>query len=450
MATAGVRALRARVPAGRWVLEALELSEPTGLQITNDHQNGESPAPATQTSVPITLGPLRALGRDGRTLAATAIGAWRAVGSGHVTGGGSGTVRIAFSESGLTTVVRPPAPSDGQPVPVLVDRATDGAAARGGRLGLEVDGLPVAARVVGVLTRFPSVAPGSAGFVIADEATLAGALEAQMPGQGAPDELWLAAPKLAPVRAALASGALASLTTTWRSDIERGLRQAPVARAVMTTLTGAAALAGGLAVLGLLVALVGALRDRELEDDLYAQGLGPRALRLEMRLRLSAAAIIGVACGLLVALALARLAVTAVQAAGAVAVPNPPLSAVAPTPLLLGWALGALAALIAGGWLATARLPRRGALMSEPLVALRDVFCVHRTPEGDAAALQGASLEVARGRDRVRARSQRRGQEHTAVGDRRAPSSPRPAPCSSTAATSDACLRAPGRRSATA
>src|SRR5262249_55592635 len=30
-------------------------------------------------------------------------------------------------------------------------------------------------------------------------------------------------------------------------------------------------------------------------------------------------------------------------------------------------------------------------------VALRDVFCVHRTNEGDAAALQGATLSVRRG-----------------------------------------------------
>jgi ABC-type lipoprotein export system ATPase subunit len=32
-----------------------------------------------------------------------------------------------------------------------------------------------------------------------------------------------------------------------------------------------------------------------------------------------------------------------------------------------------------------------------PVVELRDVFCVHRTPEGDAASLQGATLDVARG-----------------------------------------------------
>ena len=35
--------------------------------------------------------------------------------------------------------------------------------------------------------------------------------------------------------------------------------------------------------------------------------------------------------------------------------------------------------------------------MSEMLVQLRDVFCVHRTNEGDAAALQGMNLELTRG-----------------------------------------------------
>jgi ABC-type lipoprotein export system ATPase subunit len=35
--------------------------------------------------------------------------------------------------------------------------------------------------------------------------------------------------------------------------------------------------------------------------------------------------------------------------------------------------------------------------MIEPIVELRDVFCVHRTGQGDAAALQGAELEVGSG-----------------------------------------------------
>ncbi len=35
--------------------------------------------------------------------------------------------------------------------------------------------------------------------------------------------------------------------------------------------------------------------------------------------------------------------------------------------------------------------------MTDAAVQLRDVFCVHRTNEGDAAALQGLSLELRRG-----------------------------------------------------
>ncbi len=44
---------------------------------------------------------------------------------------------------------------------------------------------------------------------------------------------------------------------------------------------------------------------------------------------------------------------------------------------------------------ASRALPRDGP--SELMVELRDVFCVHRTDEGDAAALQGTTLQVRRG-----------------------------------------------------
>jgi purine-cytosine permease-like protein len=212
-----------------------------------------------------------------------------------------------------------------------------------------------------VLDRFPSVAPGSAGFVVADQATLAAALEAQMPGQGVPDELWISTPHLGRLRSALATGRLAALTTTYRADVQQSLRDAPVARAVMITLLGAAGLSALLAVLGLLVALFGPLRDRALEDDLFAQGLGPGGLRVQMRLRMGFAAAIGVACGLIVAFGLGRLAVAVVQAAGAVAAPDPPLTAVSPAPLLAGWGVAALVALIVAGWLASQAMgPRSG------------------------------------------------------------------------------------------
>src|SRR6185312_1773373 len=45
----------------------------------------------------------------------------------------------------------------------------------------------------------------------------------------------------------------------------------------------------------------------------------------------------------------------------------------------------------------TATSAAPGGAAAEPVVQLRDVFCVHRTSEGDAAALQGTTLSVAAG-----------------------------------------------------
>ena len=80
---------------------------------------------------------------------------------------------------------------------MLTDPQTAAAAGPDGRIALTVDGLPVVARVAGVLSRFPTLA-GQAGFVVADEATLAAALDAQLPGQGLPDELWISTAHPAP------------------------------------------------------------------------------------------------------------------------------------------------------------------------------------------------------------------------------------------------------------
>ena len=53
-------------------------------------------------------------------------------------------------------------------------------------------------------------------------------------------------------------------------------------------------------------------------------------------------------------------------------------------------------------------------------VEARDVFRVHSTPEGDAAALQGLTLSVADGRDPDRARPERLGQDDAPAHPRRA------------------------------
>jgi hypothetical protein len=359
-AGAGAAVLRAPVPHGQWELEALEFGEPTGLAITNGHQNGENPGAATQASARVALGPL-VLQAGGRSLPVP-LGAWRGVGAAVTTGPAtSGVVAmVGFSASGTPGVLRPAQPTDALPVPVLADPQTAAAAGPDGRIALTVDGLPVIARVVGVLNRFPTVDSDSAGFVIADEATLAAALDAQLPGQGRPDELWISTGHSAPLRAALDSGTLAQLVSTFRADLDQQLRDAPVARGVLGTLIAATALSVVLAVVGLLTALLGGARDERAESDLTEQGVGPRGLRAELRVRLALASVLGVIAGLGIAALLTRLAVASVRAAGTVADPRPPVVTVVPWAELAAGAVATFAVLALAGWLATRALIASG------------------------------------------------------------------------------------------
>jgi hypothetical protein len=356
-AVASAAVLRAPVPRGQWELEALELDEPTGLEITNGHQNGENPAAATQSSARVALGPLSVLAADGRSLPVP-LGAWRGVGAAATTApvtGGAAAV-VSFSASGTPGVLRPAQPSDTLPIPVLADPQTAAAAGPEGRIALTMDGLPVIARVVGVLNRFPTLAPDAGGFVIADEAALAGALDAQLPGQGRPDELWISTEHSAQVRAALDSGPLAQLDSSFRVDLDNQLRDAPVARGVFGTLIAATALSVVLAVVGLLTALLGGARDERAEADLTEQGVGPRGLRSELRVRLALASALGVIAGLGIAVLLTRLAVASVRAAGTVADPRPPVVTVVPWTVLVAGAAGTFAVLALAGVLATRAL----------------------------------------------------------------------------------------------
>jgi hypothetical protein len=352
-AGAGTGFLRAAVPPGRWELEALELDEPTGAAITNGHQNGENPAAATQSQTRVALGPLLALPAHGPSLLRVPLGAWRGVGAAATAPVRSdAAAMVDFAMSGTPGVLRPAQPTDTHPVPVLADPQTAASAGPDGRIALTVDGLPVIARVAGVLTRFPTLPSDSAGFVVADEATLAAALDAQLPGQGRPDELWIGTGHLAGLRAALGSGPLAQLDSSFRVDIDHQLQDAPVARGVLGTLIAATALSVVLAVVGLLAALLGGVRDERVESDLTEQGVGPRGLRAELRVRLALASLLGVVVGVGIAVLLTRLAVASVRAAGAVADPSPPVLTVVPWAALAAWGAGTFAVLALAGWLA--------------------------------------------------------------------------------------------------
>ncbi|HXJ66062.1 MAG TPA: hypothetical protein VNN79_20060, partial [Actinomycetota bacterium] len=371
-ANASAAFLRAPVPPGRWELEALEFDEPTGLAITNGHQNGENPAAATQSSTRMTLGPLLAMPASGRSLLSVPLAAWRGVGAATTAPTGSGAVaRVTFATSGSPGVLRPAQPTDTHPVPVLADPQTAASAGPGGRIALTVDGLPVIARVVGVLNRFPTLSPDSAGFLIADQTTLAAALDAQLPGQGRTDELWISTGDPARLRAALGSGALAQLDPSFRADIDHQLRDAPVARGVLGTLIAATALSVLLAVVGLLTTLLRGTREERVESDLKEQGVGPRGLRAELRVRLALVSVLGVIAGLGITALLTRLAVASVRAAGTVANPRPPVVTVVPWAALAAWGAGTFAVLALAGWMATRALIgrwRAGRLSREPAI----------------------------------------------------------------------------------
>jgi hypothetical protein len=236
---------------------------------------------------------------------------------------------------------------------VIVDTRTAAAAGPRGRLPLTVDGLPVLARVVGVLRRFPTLPANAGGFVIADEATLASALDAQLPGQGQADELWISTRHLRAFRKATRRAPFAQLAFSFRTDAERAFRNAPLARGVLGTLIASAAVTAVLAIVGLLTALMGAARDRELEEDLLAQGVGPAALRFELRARATAAGIGGVCAGLVLGLLLVRLAVAAVRTGAWLAHPRPPLVTVVPWPELMALGAGMAVLLAAAGALAS-------------------------------------------------------------------------------------------------
>jgi hypothetical protein len=333
-AGSGLRTLSAALPAGRWELQALELQEQAGLEATNGHQNAENPAPTTRFTGTVTLDPGAGSGVN--------VSNWRGVGS--ITGvrpSGSGVV-VRFSTTGQVGVLRPPQPSDVRPVPVLVAAGT---APQGSRLALTVDGLPVLARVVGVLRRFPSVPPDAAGFIVGDEATLAAALDAQAPGHGLADELWQDGGR--------AVAPFGALTYARRVELEKQLQGAPIARGVLGTLIAASILGAVLAAVGLIVALLGGARDRQVERDLIAQGIGARSLRHELQLRMGFAAAIGVLAGVAIAALLTVLAVAGVRAGLTTGTPRPPLVTVAPWAALVGWAVVALALLLAVGWLAS-------------------------------------------------------------------------------------------------
>jgi len=322
--TGGATRLSARLENERPAnLLGLELALPEGEAFTLAHRDAEGEV-AIVPSGELDLGPLLDRGRE-----LTRWQGWRLSTGGDVLAHGEGTrVRYAFQDTGRNLVLRQPQPTDDAAMPVVVSpeiaRAAGGV---GGTTTLDFQDTQIEARVVGVASRLPSVPAETGPFVLADEAWLSTAIDANAPGEGTPREIWIAAPGDAGrAAAALSRPPFASLDVASRAAEEHRLASDPLARATAIALGAAGLLALLLAVLGFWVGVVSELHDEKSDFfDLEAQGLAPAAMRRQLRLRGAVLLAVGLAGGLGLAALLSRLVVSLIRVSATTGVPEPPL-----------------------------------------------------------------------------------------------------------------------------
>jgi hypothetical protein len=316
----GATMLSTRIPRGTTRLLGLQLMLPANEQFALAHRETEAQV-TVAPSGELELGPLRA----GRRVL-TAWRGWVLPSGGSLTRTpGHVQLRYAFQDTGARLPFRPAQETDGRPMPVIASPDVASAAGGlGGRTVLDFQDTTVAARVVGVATRLPSVRSGP--FVLADRGWLSTAIDANAPGEGRPNEVWLSASHDRAVAAALRHPPFASLAVASRTAIQRRLATDPLAHATALALAAGGIVALALAVLGFWVAIASELRDERSDFfDLEAQGVPPGRLRAQLRTRGVILIAVGLAGGIVLAALLSRLVVSLVRVSATTAVPEPPL-----------------------------------------------------------------------------------------------------------------------------
>lgn len=247
-----------------------------------------------------------------------ALRAW--VGTGGVSGR-AGKLGFVLTPD-RTGVFRPRQPTDGHLLRVLATPHVASAAGPNGIIPLQVEGELVSARIVGVVQRFPSIV-GDA--VIADRVTASTILDTRSPGLGIVDEVWTSH-----------TPETHALSIASRADTLARLQADPLARGALLTLAGTASVALLLALLGLVLSVVGDVRDDRGElFDLEAQGASPATIRAHLRLRALLVAVFGIAGGIVLGAILSALVISLVSVTAGAAKPEPPLRLALDVPLLL-------------------------------------------------------------------------------------------------------------------
>ena len=248
------------------------------------------------------------------------IAGWVGTGGARIDGS---TVLYTLTNA-VTTRIRPRQPTE--PLPVLATPRLAAAADEGGLLPLQVAGERLTVRVVGTISRFPGV-DGQA--VVGDGEALSAAVNLERPGAGRVNEVWLRLHEpgdAADVDRVLAAKPFNVLTVRSRHALEADARRDPIAHGTLLALAVAAAVALGLALAGILLTVLGDLRDESGELlDLEAQGASPSLLRRIVRLRALTVAVAGLVAGALAGLALAAVVTDLVGLTARATSPEPPL-----------------------------------------------------------------------------------------------------------------------------
>ena len=343
-----VAGLPAPPPAGA-VLFAVTFSENQFALTRRLHRTGEGNNDAQALTGQISLG-------------APASTGWKGWGSDNAAvTAASNKLTVDYQLTGAKVVVRAGHAATRPALPVLVDAIT-AAAAPSASLALSIGtGPAIAARIVGVLPRFPTA---RASFVVTNARLLADALDAREPGTGGVAEVWLAAtsPGLAQ---ALSVAPFDLLRVDLRQAREDHLIADPLAQGAADLLTGSALMALLVAVVALILLVVA--ERRESAAQMYAwesDGVSPTTLRWTLFLAAVAVVAVAVPGGVLIGAVLSRITTALVRVTAVGTDPVPPLT-LAISPLWTAAAVGGgmVAGLAACAVLAASslrqRLPRR-------------------------------------------------------------------------------------------
>ena len=188
--------------------------------------------------------------------------------------------------------------------------------------------------------RFPGV-DGQA--VVGDGDALAAVVNLATPGAARVNEAWLGLrdpSQAAAVDRALAAKPFNVLAIESRRALEADARRDPIAHGTLIALAVAAAVALLLALAGILLTVVGDLRDERGElFDLEAQGASPSLLRRIVRLRAASVAVAGLVAGALTGVALAAVVTDLVGLTARATAAEPPLVLAVDVLAVLGAAL---------------------------------------------------------------------------------------------------------------